>query len=248
MHTSFKHKAFGFLKSLLPYGVRQRVKRSLFHVKDMPARLANLRQAGFVCTGAVDGGAFEGEWTIQLWDVYPEAPSMLVEPQPSKAEALLEVSRRVRGSRYIQAALGRVQGMARLTLSGTNSSLLGGSGADDDETILTVPVIPLDALLIESPEFRPNLLKLDLQGYELECLEGCQRHLVQFEVIVLEVSIIPIGGAPRFSDVNLFLEHAGFQLYDILPQYYRPLDGALWQCDAFYVRKDSSLIQSMEWA
>lgn len=32
------------------------------------------------------------------------------------------------------------------------------------------------------------------------------------------------------------------------PMYYRPLDGALWQGDAFFVRDDSPMVASEQWA
>src|ERR1019366_8538169 len=44
-----------------------------------------------------------------------------------------------------------------------------------------------------------------------------------------------------------FMEARGYRLYDVLPQYYRPRDGALYQMDVFYVRNDSALIASRSW-
>jgi hypothetical protein len=43
------------------------------------------------------------------------------------------------------------------------------------------------------------------------------------------------------------MEARAYRLYDVLPQYYRPLDGALWQMDVFYVRHDSALVASRRW-
>jgi hypothetical protein len=39
-----------------------------------------------------------------------------------------------------------------------------------------------------------------------------------------------------------FLKH-----YDFLPMYCRPLDNALWQSDAFFVRNDSQLVALLSW-
>jgi len=110
-----------------------------------------------------------------------------------------------------------------------------------------VPSTTLAAILADRPEFSPNLLKLDLQGHELQATRGAGDDLQRFEVIISEMSVIPIGGVPAFAEVNLFLEEQGFQFYDVLPQYDRPLDGALWQLDAFYVRRGSPLIASTAW-
>lgn len=91
------------------------------------------------------------------------------------------------------------------------------------------------------------MLKLDLQGHELKALIGADKRLNQFEVIVCEMSVIPIGGVPAFAEMNRFFEGKGFRFYDVLPQYDRPLDGAVWQIDAFYIRCGSALISSTAW-
>jgi hypothetical protein len=44
-----------------------------------------------------------------------------------------------------------------------------------------------------------------------------------------------------------YMDRWGYRLYDFLPMYYRPLDNALWQGDAFFVRNDSQLVSSLSW-
>jgi len=44
------------------------------------------------------------------------------------------------------------------------------------------------------------------------------------------------------------MDENGFRLYDVVPQYYRPKDGALWQMDVFYVATHSPLVPSRDWA
>ena len=102
-------------------------------------------------------------------------------------------------------------------------------------------------MLDRAPGFAPNLLKLDLQGGELDALSGAVGHLKQFEVIVMEVSLLRIGDVPIFADVEREMGPSGYRVYDVLPQYHRPRDGALWQMDVFYVRTDSALVASQSW-
>ncbi len=61
------------------------------------------------------------------------------------------------------------------------------------------------------------------------------------------MSVLRIGEVPIFHEVNTVMEDHGFRLYDVIPQYDRPRDGALWQVDAFFVRHDSALIASRSW-
>ena len=234
----------GLLKRMIPRPVAGHLKRHLFAVNDMTSRLLNLRRAGFHCTGAVDGGAYEGEWSKTFWRAFPGIPTLLIEPLPHKAAHLRELAA-ARSSYFAPNALGRQAGTARFELGETNSHV---ATAQSDRNVVEVPMATLDQLLNGSPAFEPNLLKLDLQGYELEALQGCEDLASRFEVIILEVSVIRIGDVPIFREVDAFLAQHDYVLYDIIPQYYRPLDHALWQCDAFYVRAASSLVSSREWA
>lgn len=234
------------IKAAFPHEFRQRWKRRLFAVRDLPDRLGNLKRSGFEPRGAVDGGACYGDWTREFWNVWPRVPVLMIEPQPECALRLSELSQSVRSSEHLACALGPVPGTARFTLGATNSHIATEDEPSGDSTI-EVPVETIDQILETRPDFDPGFLKLDLQGFELEALRGASRSLRRFEVILLEVSVIQIGPVPSFREVDRFMEAAGFRIYDLIPQYYRPLDGALWQADVFYVRDDSKLVASREW-
>jgi FkbM family methyltransferase len=229
---------------MVPHRWRQGLKRKLFAVHDMRTRLQNLARAGFVPTGAIDGGAYHGEWTRDLWSVWPECPVLMVEPQPNCTTALGEFARRVKGSKVISAALSSQIGPAHFHLSESGSAICDKTFGSAS---ITIQKTTIQNLLKENTDFHPNFIKLDLQGHEIEALEGA-KDLKVFELIVLEISILRIGDVPIFSEVDRYLEERDFRLYDIIPQYFRPRDGALWQVDGFYVNRGSSLIESREWA
>jgi hypothetical protein len=63
----------------------------------------------------------------------------------------------------------------------------------------------------------------------------------------MEVSMLRIGEVPLFHEVIAFMEDAGFRLYDLYGQNYRPLDHALWQIDTIFVSHRSPLISSRHW-
>lgn len=235
-----------FLKSLMPALLKQKIKRAM-GLKTMADRLLNLRRAGFHCTGAVDVGAYHGDWMRELRQAWP-VDVLMVEPQPQCAQVLQQLlqSQRQPPTLYACCALGSETGTATFQLEATNSRLAGNAGVESLPT-LQVPVRRLDDLLSEQPHHF-NLLKVDVQGSELDVLSGAGQKLSQFEVIILEVSLIQMGVAPSFHEVMQYMHERGYRLYDFLPMYYRPLDNALWQGDAFFVRNDSSLVSSREWA
>lgn len=234
------------LKELLPYEWRQAVKRRVFKHEDMFSRLNNLRRAGFMPKRAVDVGAFEGSWTRECRRVWPNLPSIMVEPLLSKRALLEKLADQVPGSRVISCATGRDEGEVAFCLGETNSRILT-QGADGSDAV-TVRCRRLDNIINETGGRLPDLVKLDVQGHELEVLRGGSKCLCAAEVAILEISILRIGDVPIFREVDRFMEEAKFQLYDLIPQYYRPLDGALWQIDAFYIPEASRLIRTRSWA
>jgi FkbM family methyltransferase len=233
-----------FVTSLLPKSAKSVVKR-LVGVQDMETRLRNLTRAGFVCSGAVDVGAYAGDWALVAKKAFA-CPVLMIEPQPDRRSGLERLAR-LHGFEFEAVVVSGSRRSARLLLQSTNSRLV----ADDDATDLpqiAVEVERLDDVLPRHPTLSPNLLKVDVQGHELAVLDGAASAIRQMEVIVLEVSLIRIGPVPVFREVVEYMAARGFRLYDFLPMYYRPLDGALWQGDAFFVRNDSNLVASEAWA
>jgi FkbM family methyltransferase len=233
------------IKKLLPKSLKSSLKDSMGY-KTMENRLQNLAHAGFQCTGAIDVGAYHGEWSKGLRAVW-SVPLIMVEPQPPCKPFLLSLASSF-GANSVhieQCALSKEAGSVEFLLEETNSRM-APSGNAVGLPAIKVPVKTLREMILQYAE-KFNLLKADVQGFELDVLEGAGDLLQQFEVIILEVSVIRIGPVPTFFEVMQYMDLKGFRLYDFLPMYYRPLDNALWQGDAFFVRNDSSLVSSLAW-
>ena len=105
------------------------------------------------------------------------------------------------------------------------------------------PMRTLDAVAAEAGFGEAKLLKLDVQGYELEVLKGAPRLLLSAEVILMEVSLLEVNrGAPLLHEVLDFMSERGFRTYDICSFIRRPLDNALWQSDFLFVKETSPLL------
>src|SRR5438132_1225141 len=94
---------------------------------------------------------------------------------------------------------------------------LGAVGLRLSRTPANLPATTLDALLADRVGAADRvLLKLDLEGYELEALRGAARLLDAVEVIASEVQFYPLddNGRACFLDLALALRERGFELHD----------------------------------
>jgi hypothetical protein len=107
----------------------------------------------------------------------------------------------------------------------------------------------LDAITRRTHFERPDFLKLDVQGYELEVLKGAEQVLDSVEAVMLEVNLIEVyQGSPPVHEVVAYMAARGFRVYDVCTFFRRPYDNALWQMDMIFVRATSPLMASTRWA
>ena len=78
-------------------------------------------------------------------------------------------------------------------------------------------VVTIDSLLSETyPDFVPDLIKLDIQGFELEALSGANTTFGRTEVFIVETSVIRLSAMSPFTrEVISFMFDRGYELYDI---------------------------------
>jgi len=95
----------------------------------------------------------------------------------------------------------------------------------------------VDQVRLDSVIETADILKLDLQGYEKEALEGAVGLFDSLSAIVLEVEFIPYyENQSLFSDIDSFLCSHDFGLYNLFDLHHEP-DGQLAFADAVYLKK-----------
>jgi hypothetical protein len=100
---------------------------------------------------------------------------------------------------------------------------------------IPVPVVRLDDWAEAHGLPEPDLLKLDLQGYELQALRGAPRCLQHARAALLELSFQEFyAGQPTPGRVITHLEQAGFRLAAISPDI--PAGKLLEQIDVLFLR------------
>ena len=209
----------------------------------MYASLMYLREWGFRPRHVVDVGAYHGEWTRMVKAIYPEASVLMVEPQESKQTRLEQVRADFTPDVRLETTLlgatenETVEFIEMETGSSVFEELSDYYPRKTVEKCLTT----LDMLLSGATDWnRIDLLKLDVQGYELEVLRGAPRSFPRSEFVLLEVSIIPRNeGCPTIDGVFEFMTSHGFRLLDFCGQWRRP-NKALGQTDLLFINARST--------
>lgn len=198
-----------------------------------------LKAKGFAPAFIVDVGAYEGNWTRLARRVFADAPVLMVEAQSGKRPLLEQVSRELPEVRYAQALLGRSSGRTvRFFEMETGSSMFAeNSNAPRTETELATVTLDEIAGAVVSPAF----LKIDVQGAELEVLEGARETLASCEVVQLEVALVTYNeGAPTMLDVLSYMAAHDFAPLDV-SGLTRPNGVDLAQIDLLFSRSNSPL-------
>ena len=213
-------------------------------------KLQNARRRGLKIESIIDGGASDGSWAREIRQTYPTARVLCVEPRDECQAGLAQTARELPGVEYANTLLGDHEGTMKLNVHDTQSSILNNSqGQQFGSSVKEYPITTLDKL-VQSKNFPwPDLIKLDLQGAELQALAGAGECLKRGQALLLEVSFIELQkGCPLLYDVVTFCHNAGYRVYDIPSLWHRPLDGALAQGDFLFLKNDHPLLRDARWS
>lgn len=195
----------------------------------------------------VDVGANKGEFTAAAAVLANLKGVIAFEPQPGCHEDLQRVLANVPNGRLHAAAVGAQEGKIDLLCTGNskmasilapNPKIAAGYGPGDFTLAekITVPLIRLDDVIPTGTEI--GLLKIDVQGYELQVLEGAKVTLRSTTALLMEVNYVQhyLGGA-SFDDLHDAVRDAGFKTFGISAPY-GDSSGPLW-ADALFVRRNA---------
>jgi FkbM family methyltransferase len=231
-----------------PSNIRKYLARKL-RVPEIPFALERLRAVGFQPTQIFDVGAYQGEFAQCCLSVWPKAKVACFEAQEHKVTQLEQLASQQPAISVFAGLLGaEVREQVPLHLVETASSVLAEQ-IPQNFPVQFYPMRTVDQIVREHfSDRRPDFLKLDVQGYELEVLKGAEKSLPQMQVILAEVNLLDIHqNVPLLAEVVAWLNHRDWVAYDICGLTRRPLDQALWQADFIFVPRNSPLRANKRW-
>lgn len=189
-----------------------------------------------------DIGANVGTWALLAKAVIPNAQVHAFEPLPKHQEGFVHNVAYLEHVTLHRIALGSENKLATLHVTDFSdaSSVLPSAAANQlhfgTREVEQVPVQlhRLDDYRMAQQLGWPDLIKLDVQGYELEALKGGQDCLSSAKAVVVEVSFVEFyEGQALFEDVVRFMAENGFRLHAFSTT--TPLGKPIYQTDVLFL-------------
>ncbi len=148
------------------------------------------------------------------------------------------------GHRHVIAALGAQDGAARPFHVPQRGDATGASlyiektahYAEPNLQVREIATARLDTLVARDRLAAPDLIKIDVQGAELDVMAGASQTLQAASALIVEVSFIDYNkSAPLITEVMAALDRAGFRCADLC-EVHRTGRGFVLQLDLLVVR------------
>lgn len=201
----------------------------------------------------VDVGAGRGQFALVAARRFPEAALVCFEPLPVPRRILQRVLAGHRDVTVVDRAVSATAGEAEFVIARADdsSSLLRMTETQvacfpGTEAVgrITVVTAPLDQLLPPQRLTRPVLLKIDVQGAELEVLRGGRDVLEHVDSVLVECSFVELyAGQALAGEVVGFLCDRGFRL-DAICSPVADGEGRVLQADLLFERAASVEVTS----
>lgn len=180
---------------------------------------------------AVDAGANKGDWSLELIKYFREAQVYAFEPSTftfMQLERNLDFYENVK---TVNSGLGSKNEKRTLFSNENGSGFASLSKRNLDHFEISfdleekVEIVTLDNYFSQfESSSKPNVLKIDVEGHELDVLLGSTKTLNTIEVIQFEMGGTNISSRTYFLDFWLFFRDKPFHLYRVGPNGLQRID------------------------
>jgi len=199
----------------------------------------------------IDIGANKGQFTLIARHVYFDATIICFEPQSIAAEKFKNYFSKDKKIIFHQSAIGPINTTQSMHISKLNdsSSILPISNRQssifpgtEESHIEEIKVAQLHHFLSKEDLYDKRILvKIDVQGYELDALKGCEHLIHLFDFIYVECSFIELyKGQALAHQIIEYLNNKSFVLKGIYNTFYNKSYIAV-QSDFLFYKVDENI-------
>ncbi len=203
----------------------------------------------------IDIGANVGQFASIARSLFSDTPIVSFEPLSQCYQQLVEKKSSLEPFHPVHSALGCTAGNLTINRSASTASSSFLEMADLHKRELpqtavshkeVVQVSVLDEVLPSFGFTAPFFIKIDVQGFELQVLQGAVETLKQTCAIVVEISSEPLyTGEPAFDTIYCFLRTQGFRYCGNIDQWRSEPTGTILQFDCLF-KRETALHDSKE--
>lgn len=197
-----------------------------------------------------DIGANKGQYAMGIMDAGYDKKIVSFEPLSTVHKALEEASKKYSNWTVApRCAIGAQKEEIEINISANSvsSTLLNMldahlEGAPESKIIgkERVSVIPLDEAAKHYINHEKNIfLKIDVQGFEQQVLQGAQQMLEKARGIEMEISLVALYEGQNYllPQVLSYMTQKGFELRSIMPAFTDHKTGNVLQCNGIFFKK-----------
>lgn len=197
----------------------------------------------------LDVGANEGQFAKLARAVFPLAKIYSFEPLPDCFEKLQHALPGDTNFFPLNQAAGSSESVLEFfrSVHSPSSSFLKmeelhkeafpESSAGQVQEAIPVKVNTLDNIAGEAKPEKNILLKIDVQGFEKEVLQGAINMIKDVKVVIIEMSLAKLyKDQPLFHDIYMMMHERGFRYKGNLSQMSHPQTDEVVQLDAIFVK------------
>tara|TARA_B100000029_G_C17492343_1_gene929573 strand:+ start:606 stop:1364 length:759 start_codon:yes stop_codon:yes gene_type:complete len=234
-----------FFINLLPLSYKVNHKfQNKYQITNTLIILNSLKNKGFFPDFIVDVGCGYGEWFLKANKIFKNSKFYLFDADKNNKNKLNKLKIKFKNMNYKICLLSNEHKQQKFYRMGYGSSVYEEKSSyprEIDSLTSTTLKDELDFNLIKNSK---NIIKLDVQGAELDILRGLHNNLSFFEIVILEVSIREHNmGSPLFPEVFNFMRENNYTIYDLCDlKRLGNEKSILVQFDCIFVRKNSFLL------
>ena len=199
------------------------------HIK----RLKFYKNRGIEFKNILDIGACNGSWTLLVKGIFPQSNILMIEANHDKEKILKKIGN------YKIALLSSEEKKEVNYYKSVGSDASGNSIYLENTNYKFIPEKRITSTLkvILPKDSNYDLIKMDVQGSELDIIKGGLDIVKKSKFLLLELQIFEYNkDAPMIHDVVKFLKGINFELIDIFDLLYSS-DGSLIQLDGLFKNK-----------